>query len=84
MEERLPHFLVRILIVPRCVVERAKEFLAALLMPASVRQFFNESAYCILVSNGELVRVASHDRTSLSEDYTVQESSPIRGIKSVP
>src|SRR5207253_3026803 len=69
MEERLPHLLVRILIVSGCVVERTKEFLAPLLMPASVHQFFHESAYCILVSNSELVRVASHDHTSLSEDY---------------
>jgi hypothetical protein len=75
MEERLPHLLVRILIVSACVVESAKKFLAALLMSASIRQFFDESSYCIVVSNGEFVRVASHDCTSVSENYTVQESS---------
>jgi hypothetical protein len=32
MKERLPHLLVRILIVSSCVVEREKKFLAALLM----------------------------------------------------
>ena len=64
----------RIFIVSGCV-EGAKEFLAALLMSASVRQFFDESPYCILVGNGELVRVASHDCTSGSENYTVQGSS---------
>ena len=65
MEERLSYLLVRILVVSGCVVKRAKEFLAALLMPASVHQFVNESAHCILVTNGELVRVASYDRTFL-------------------
>src|SRR5690242_9497305 len=76
MEERLPHLLVRILIVSGCVVERAKQFLAALLMFASIRQFGDESAHCIVVSNSELVRMSSHDRTSVSEDYTVQGSLP--------
>src|SRR5260370_30338490 len=83
MEERLPHLLVRILIVSGCIVESAKEFLAALLMSASVRQFFDESPYCIVVSNGEFVRVASHDRTSLSGNYTVQGSSPVPSVKAV-
>jgi hypothetical protein len=50
MEERLPHLLVGILIVSSCVVEREKGFLAPLLMPASIRQFVNESAYRIIVS----------------------------------
>src|SRR5690348_11981503 len=76
MEERLPYLLVRILVVSVCVVERAKEFLAALLVFASIRQFGDESAHCILVSNSELVRMSSHDRTSVSEDYTVQGSLP--------
>jgi hypothetical protein len=80
MEERLAHLLVRILIVSGCVVESAKEFLATLLMSTSVRQFFHESAYCILVSNSEFVRVASHDRTSVSENYTVQGSLPVSSI----
>jgi hypothetical protein len=62
-------------IVSGCVVESAKEFLAALLMSSSIREFVNQSAYCILVTNGELVRVASHDRTSFSENYTAQGSS---------
>jgi hypothetical protein len=61
--------------VSGCVVESAKEFLAALLMSSSIREFVNQSAYCILVTNGEPVRVASHDRTSLSGNYTVQGSS---------
>jgi hypothetical protein len=39
-------------------------------MPASIRQFFDKSAYGILVGNGELVRVTSHDRTSLFGNYT--------------
>jgi hypothetical protein len=73
MEERLPHLLVRILIVSGGVVESAKEFLAALLMSASVRQFFDESPYCIVVSNSELVRVSSHDRTSISEDLVLTQ-----------
>jgi hypothetical protein len=38
------------------------------LMFASLRQFFDESPYCIVVSNGEFMRVASHDCTSVSEN----------------
>src|SRR5260370_9049588 len=86
MEECLPHLLVRILIVSGCVVERTKEFLAALLMSASVRQFFDESAYCIVVSNGEFVRVASHDCTSVSANYfsPSQTSRIARSLASIP
>jgi hypothetical protein len=38
-------------------------------MPASVLQFVHESAYRVIVSNGELVRVTSHDRTSFWKLY---------------
>jgi hypothetical protein len=79
MEERLPHLLVGILIVSGCVVECEKQFVAALLMSASIRQLVNESAYCVIVSNGELVQMTSHDRTSLVwklfGNYTVQGQS---------
>jgi hypothetical protein len=67
MEECLPNLLVRFLIVEDRVIERAEEFLTTLLMPASIRQFFHESAYCIIVSDRELMRVTSHDRTSFLE-----------------
>jgi hypothetical protein len=64
--------------VSDCVVECAKEFLAALLMPASIRQFFHKSAYGILVSNGELVRVTGHDRTSLFEIVDIKKAARCR------
>jgi hypothetical protein len=81
MEECLPNLLVRILIVQDRVIERAEEFLATLLMPASIRQFFHESAYCIIVSDRELMRVTSHDRTSLLGNCTAQASSSQGGTE---
>jgi hypothetical protein len=81
MEECLPNLLVRILIVQDRVIERAEEFLTTLLMPASIRQFFHESAYCIIVSDSELMRVTSHDRTSLFGNCTAQASSSVGGTE---
>jgi hypothetical protein len=81
MEECLPNFLVRILIVQDRVIERSEEFLTALLMPASIRQFSHESAYCIIVSDRELMRVTSHDRTSLLGNCTAQALSSVGGTE---
>jgi hypothetical protein len=50
-------------------------------MPASIRQFSHQSAYCIIVSDRELMRVTSHDRTSLFRDCTAQVSSSVGGTE---
>jgi hypothetical protein len=51
MEECLPHFLIRIFVVPSRVVKRTKQFLAPTLLKTAPYQLAQENAHRIVISN---------------------------------
>ena len=50
----------------RGIVEGAQEFFTASLVRClSANKFFDESAYCFIIGDSELVRMTGHDRISI-------------------
>jgi hypothetical protein len=60
MEERLPHFLIGVFVVPSRVVKSTKQFLAPTLRTA-LHQLGQENAHRIVIGNRKPMRMLSHD-----------------------
>jgi hypothetical protein len=65
MEERLPHFLIRVFVVPSRIVKRAKQFIPPTLFGTTLHQLSEENSHCVVVSNRKPMRMLSHDCTSI-------------------
>ncbi len=60
MDECAPDFLVGVFIVARGIVEGTQEFFTAnLIRSLSAHKLFDESAYCSIIGDSELVRMTA-------------------------
>jgi hypothetical protein len=64
MEERLPHFLIGVLVVTSRIVKRAKQFISPTLFPTALHQLGEENSHRVVVGNRKSMRMLSHDCTS--------------------
>jgi hypothetical protein len=76
MEERLPHFLIRVFVVPSRIVKRAKQFIPPTLFGTTLHQLGEENPHRVVVGNRKSMRMLSHDCTSISRIVFVL-ASPI-------
>jgi hypothetical protein len=65
MKECLPHFLIRVFIVPSRIVKRAKQFIPPTLFPTALHQLGEKDPHRVVVGNRKPMRMLSHDCTSI-------------------
>jgi hypothetical protein len=83
MEECLPHFLIRVFIVARRIVKRAKQFIPSSLFPTALHQLGQENSHRVVVGNRKPMRMLSHDCTSILQIVFVL-APPISSIGNPP
>jgi hypothetical protein len=79
MEECLPHFLIRVFVVPSRVVKRAKQFIPPSVFGTALHQLGQENPHRVVVGNRKPMRMLSHDCTSILRIVFVL-ASPISKI----
>jgi hypothetical protein len=60
MKECLPHFLIRVFVVPSRIIKRAKQFIPSTLFPTALHQLGQENSHRGVVGNRKLMRMLSH------------------------
>jgi hypothetical protein len=65
MEERLPHFLIRVFVVTSRIVKRAKQSIPPTLFGTTLHELGEEDSHCVVVGNRKPMGMLSHDSTSI-------------------
>jgi len=64
MEERLPHFLIRVFVVTSRIVKRAKQSIPPTLFGTTLHELGEEDSHRVVVGNRKPMGMLSHDNTS--------------------
>jgi hypothetical protein len=83
MEECLPHFLIRVFVVPSRIVKRTKQFISSSLFPTALHQLGQENSHRVVVGNRKPMRMLSHECTSILQIVFVL-APPISSISNPP